>query len=171
MMTTRLNRSACTALIVTAAATLAACQQGASNTYGGGQPAPQPYPTQTYPQGGYQQASAFGSVTNVEFVPAGSSGNTQGVVGAVAGGAIGGLVGNQVGGGSGRKVATVAGVVGGALIGQAIERNMSAQNNTSAFYRVTVRFDDGSTRQFNYAQAPNVHVGDRVRAEGNQLYR
>ena len=67
-------------------------------------------------------------------------------------------------------LATVAGVVGGALIGRAIEQNV-AGSHTVDVYRVTVRFDDGGARSFDYHQAPNVRVGDRVRAEGNQLYR
>ena len=77
--------------------------------------------------------------------------------------------GSQVGGGSGRTAATVAGVVGGALIGRALEQNMN--RNTVDHYRVTVQFDNGGTRQFDYAQAPNVRIGDRVRADGDQLYR
>ncbi len=42
--------------------------------------------------------------------------------GAVVGAVVGGLLGNQVGGGSGKKVATVAGVVGGAYAGREIDR-------------------------------------------------
>lgn len=42
--------------------------------------------------------------------------------GMVIGAVVGGLVGNQVGGGSGKKLATVAGVVGGAYAGREIDR-------------------------------------------------
>lgn len=42
--------------------------------------------------------------------------------GMVVGAVVGGLLGNQVGGGSGKKVATAAGVVGGALAGREIDR-------------------------------------------------
>jgi uncharacterized protein YcfJ len=42
--------------------------------------------------------------------------------GAVIGAVVGGLLGNQVGGGNGKKVATVAGVVGGAYAGREIDR-------------------------------------------------
>lgn len=136
------------------------------------------YPASSYPQGGYPQGSypqqqgqgnyaQFGRVTNVEYVRGGQS---QGVAGAVAGGVVGGLAGNQVGGGRGRTAATVVGVVGGALIGRAIEQNMN-HGNAQDFYRVTVQFDNGSSRSFDYAQAPDVRIGDRIRADGNQLYR
>ena len=65
---------------------------------------PGTYPTTSYPAG--QQYSQFGRVTNVEYVR----------------------------GGSGRTAATVAGVVGGALIGRALEQNMN--RNTVDHYRV-----------------------------------
>ena len=39
------------------------------------------------------------------------------------------------------------------------------------FYRVTVQFDNGGVRTFDYGQAPDVRIGDRVRADGNQLFR
>lgn len=43
--------------------------------------------------------------------------------GMVVGALVGGLLGNQVGGGSGRDIATVAGVVGGGYAGREIDRN------------------------------------------------
>ena len=115
-------------------------------------------------QGGYY--SQYGRVTDVQYV---RSGGSDGVVGTIAGGAAGGLLGHQVGKGSGRTAATIAGAVGGALIGSAVERNTAVGGQP--VYRVTVQFDDGSMQDFNYADAPNVQIGDRVRAEGNQLYR
>ena len=131
-----------------------------------GGPYPGSYPQQTgYPQGQGQYAE-FGRVTNVEFMRGGQS---QGIAGAVVGGAVGGLAGNQVGGGSGRTAATVLGVVGGALIGRAVEQNMNRGGQDH--YRVTVQFERGNVRTFDYDRAPDVRVGDRVRADGNQLYR
>lgn len=109
----------------------------------------------------------YGRVSNVEYMRGG--GASQGVGGAVVGGVVGGLAGHQVGGGSGRTAATIIGAVGGALIGNALERNMSGSGQD--FYRVTVQLDNGSVRSFDYAQAPNVQIGERVRLEGNQLYR
>ena len=40
------------------------------------------------------------------------------IVGAVAGGALGGIAGSQLGGGSGKTVATIGGVLGGAYLGK-----------------------------------------------------
>ena len=51
--------------------------------------------------------------------------------GAVVGGVLGGVLGHQVGGGRGKDVATVAGALGGALIGNEVEKN----KNTTACHR------------------------------------
>lgn len=154
--------------VLAAAATLAACANQPLG-YPQGQAYPQAYPQgQTYPQGQVAYAG-YGRVTNVEYMRGGQQ-PTDGVTGAVIGGAVGGLAGSQVGGGRGRTAATVAGVVGGALIGRALEQNMN-RGPAHDYYRVTVQFDNGGVQTFDYADAPNVRVGDRVRAEGNQLYR
>jgi uncharacterized protein YcfJ len=47
--------------------------------------------------------------------------------GGVIGGLAGGAIGNQIGHGEGRAVATILGVVGGALLGNRIESNNNAQ--------------------------------------------
>lgn len=122
------------------------------------------YPSGNYPaSGSYAQ---WGEVVNVELVRGEGS---SGVVGTIAGGALGGLAGHQVGGGTGKTVATIAGAVGGALIGRAIEQN--ARQPGADHYRVTVRLQDGSVRTFDYRDPPNVQIGDRVRLDGGQLYR
>ena len=102
-------------------------------------------------------------MTNVEYARR----PVAGVAGAVIGGAVGGG-GQPWVAAAGRTAATVA-AIGGALIGNMLERNMD--RNRVDHYRVTVQFDNGSVRQFEYAQHPNVQIGDRVRAEGDQLYR
>lgn len=108
----------------------------------------------------------YGRVSNIEYLQGGSE--SSGMVGAIAGGAVGGVLGNQVGKGSGRTAATIVGAVGGALLGSSIEKNNSRK---PADYRVTVQFDDGTVGSFDFAGAPAMQIGDRVRADGNQLYR
>ena len=63
----------------------------------------------------------------------------------------------------------IIGAVGGALIGRAVEQN--SNRGGQGVYRVTVQMEDGGTRSFDYAEPPNVQVGERVRVDGNQLYR
>ncbi len=86
-------------------------------------------------------------------------------LGAVAGGIVGGVLGNQVGGGSGRQIATVAGVAGGALAGHQIEKTMKSTKQ----YQVSVRMDDGSVRHFTYDAQPQMQPGDKVRVVDGKL--
>ncbi len=51
------------------------------------------------------------------------------VVGSAVGAVVGGLLGNQVGGGNGKKVATVAGALGGGYAGNKTQEHLQ-QNNT-----------------------------------------
>ena len=149
-----------------AALAIAGCaspyQQQQGGYYGGG------YQQQSQPaQGGYYQA--YGTISNVEYV--GNTASTGGAVaGTIIGGAVGGLAGHQVGKGHGKTAATVVGAIGGALLGQAMA-NDAARNSGAPYWRVTVQLDGGGTRQFNYANDPYVQIGERVRVEGDQLYR
>lgn len=119
-----------------------------------------PQPAQPQPQPSYVQ---YGQVTRIERVGAEPSGG-----GAVLGGVVGAVVGRQFGGSSSaRNVGTVLGAVGGALIGNQIERGQSS----NGAIRVSVQFDNGSARAFDYAELGDLRVGDRVRLQDGQLYR
>ena len=124
---------------------------------------------QNYPQGPVSQqppgAVQYGVVQGVELVRA--ENQTTGA-GAVIGGVLGAVVGRQIGGGTGRGAATAVGVVGGAVIGNQIEKNSRGARD---FYRVSVRFEDGSQRNFDYEQAVDIRQGDRVWLQNNQLMR
>ncbi len=86
-------------------------------------------------------------------------------LGAIAGGLLGGVLGNQVGGGNGKKLATVAGAIGGAYAGHQIEKNTRATTQ----YEIRVSFDDGSHRTFTQDSPPAWRPGDRVRVEDGVL--
>jgi outer membrane lipoprotein SlyB len=118
--------------------------------------APAQYPAQ-YAQ--YGQVSRIGTVP-VASRPSGA--------GAVLGAVLGAVVGHQVGGGMGRAVATGVGAVGGAVAGNAIEQRTRRDDEV---FRVGVRFDDGSYREFDFQQIADLQVGDRVKFEGGQIYR
>ena len=151
------TQRAAAGLLASAALALAGC---ASPGYQQGQGY---YPPQGYPTGGgaYPQ---YGQVVDMRFLGGGSSG----VAGAAVGGVVGGVVGHQFGGGTGNTAATILGAVDGALVGNAIERNA---NREQGVYRVTVQMQNGAMRTFDYGSPPNVGMGDRVRVDGNQLYR
>lgn len=98
------------------------------------------------------------SVTAVQREPASGSG-----VGVIAGAAIGGLLGNQVGGGTGKDLATIAGMVGGGWAGNTVEKKMKRET----VYEVAVRMEDGSLRKLE--QKSPVGVGTKVTVNGSIL--
>jgi len=57
------------------------------------------------------------------------------IAGTVLGGVAGGLLGSQIGGGSGKKVATVIGVAGGAYAGNQVQKGMQQRDTNSATER------------------------------------
>ena len=83
------------------------------------------YPTSSYPVSTAPVAGMeFGRITNIEYMPVGTSAAAgPNVLGAVVGGVLGGVLGNQIGSGSGRTAATVLGGVAGAAVGSQIARN------------------------------------------------
>ena len=65
--------------------------------------------------------SNCGRVTSVRAIKTRAQGSG---VGAAGGAILGGLLGNQIGGGKGKKLATVAGAGGGAVVGTQVEGTM-----------------------------------------------
>ncbi|WP_088282843.1 glycine zipper 2TM domain-containing protein [Ideonella sp. A 288] len=89
--------------------------------------------------------------------------------GALAGGVAGAVIGRQFGGSSeGRAMGTFIGAVAGVLLGNQIEKQHNGQR---AGVRISVQLDGGGQRSFDYAQAGDLRVGDRVRVEGHQIAR
>lgn len=86
-------------------------------------------------------------------------------VGAVLGGLVGGLAGNQVGGGNGKKIATVAGVIGGAVVGNKIETN----RNADSYYEITIDMDDGGQRIITVPNANGIALGSAVTVNGSNI--
>lgn len=86
-------------------------------------------------------------------------------LGAAIGAVVGGLAGNQVGGGTGKKLATVAGVVGGAYAGNAIERNRRGET----YYDITVAMENGSYRTLSVGDPAGIAVGSAVTVDGDVI--
>ena len=107
----------------------------------------------------------YGRVTDIETV---SIEKRSSAGGAILGAVIGGLIGSQVGGGAGNAVAVGAGAVGGAVIGNQIEKRNKADHEV---WRVSVRYDNGRTAQFDYERIDNLRIGDRVKVEDGQVQR
>ena len=92
---------------------------------------------------------------------------------AVAGGALFacrvGHLGHQFGGGFGRDAATVAGAVGGGVIGNNIERRN--QTTVQESYRVSIQVDNGAYRAYDVGSPGDLRIGDRVRIDNGQISR
>ena len=112
----------------------------------------------------------YGVIDTIE-VTSGDSGGIAGSgigAGTVIGGVVGGVLGHQVGGGTGKDIATAAGVVGGAVVGHEIEKRNQQQQQA---YRIRVRLENGSYQTVTQQSLNDLRVGDRVRIENGNLYR
>lgn len=114
----------------------------------------------TYKRAAY--CGTCGQVTSVQQVQAQGEGTGMG---AVAGGVTGAVIGKQFGNGSGQKAMTVIGAIGGAILGNHIEKNARATAN----YQVTVAFNDGTTGTYKYNTPPQWKQGDRVKVVNGQI--
>ena len=94
------------------------------------------------------------------------SGHRSGTGGAIAGAVVGGVIGNQIGGGDGKKLATVAGAVGGAYAGKRI-----AENSDKTKYRIVVRMEDGRLETVTQSSIKNLKVGISVRIRDGKAVR
>ena len=109
--------------------------------------------------------ATYGTVHSVERVGS----DTPHGAGAVVGGILGAVIGRQIAESSrGKNVGAAVGAAAGAMIGNQIEKSM---RRDQAAVRITVTFDDGSTRHFEFRENSDLRPGDRVRVEGKRLYR
>jgi outer membrane lipoprotein SlyB len=88
-------------------------------------------------------------------------------VGSVVGGLIGGLIANQMGGGNGKTLATVAGVGGGAIMGNQFEQN----NRPHEIYKIRVQLDSGDYQTVSQDNDTDLTVGNRVHIDNGRVYR
>ncbi len=149
------SRHPTTLVLLSALALVGACASGPSRNDTVGQP----YDSRA------SDTIRYGTVSAIDVV-SGSARTSGG--GAVLGAVIGAVVGNQIGSGSGRTAATGVGAVGGALIGNEMEKR---KQDDSDFFRIRVRYEHGGTGEFDYQHIGDLRVGDRVRVEGGQLVR
>ncbi|OFE12572.1 hypothetical protein PHACT_05000 [Pseudohongiella acticola] len=96
--------------------------------------------------------------------PVTQQGDSSGA-GAVIGAIVGGVAGNQVGGGSGRDIATAAGAVGGAFVGNTIERN----RGSSTYYEVVIDMETGGQQVINVPDATGISAGVPVRVQNGNI--
>jgi len=61
----------------------------------------------------------------------------------------------------------ILGAIVGGVVGNAIEKRTRRDDEV---YRVSVRFEDGSIRDYDYQRIDDLRVGDRVRLVDGQLH-
>jgi len=105
-----------------------------------------------------------GTVESVNLIEVKGEG---GYLGAIGGGVVGAILGNQVGQGNGRTAAQIAGALGGAYAGRAIEGSSRNTNH----YEVVVRLQNGTAQTVSYATVPTIQVGDKVRINDGVITR
>lgn len=103
-----------------------------------------------------QSCTDCGVVQSMRYVE--EAGKASGL-GAVAGGVVGGVLGHQIGSGRGNTVATIAGAGAGAYAGHQVEKG----SKKKTYWAVTLRMDNGTTRNFTYTSKPAVNEGERVK--------
>jgi len=106
--------------------------------------------------------TSCGTVRSIS--PVTQAGQSTGA-GAVIGGIVGGVAGNQVGGGSGQQIATAAGVIGGAVLGNTIERNRNAVSYTD----VVIDMDTGGQQTVRIDYPVAFGVGAEVDVRGTSI--
>lgn len=153
------------AITIVTAAILGGCasppQQSSAQGY------PQQVSSPAYPASS-SYTSNYGVVDAIHVVRGTQAASGIGI-GAVVGGVVGGLLGNQVGGGSGKQVATAAGVVGGAVVGHQIEQSNQAPAPDA--YQIRVRLDNNSYQTIQQDSIGELRIGSRARIENGRVYR
>lgn len=86
-------------------------------------------------------------------------------LGPIAGGIAGAVLGHQIGQGRGSQIATVLGAAGGAVAGNAIEK----QARGTSHWEIDVHRDDGTNATVRSDVAPSYQPGQRVRLIDGKL--
>jgi outer membrane lipoprotein SlyB len=128
-----------------------------------------------YNNGGYNSGSSSsrcydcGTVTRIETVGRGQ--NVPNATGAVLGGIVGaaaarGIANHETDSKGKRNTATVAGAVGGAIAGNAIQNRVQE----SSTYNVYVRYSDGRTTMVTQNDLGGIREGSYVEVNGGRAY-
>jgi len=87
------------------------------------------------------------------------------LLGKIGGGVVGGLLGSELGGRRNSTVTGIAGAVGGAFLGNEIEKRVK----TTKHYEVVVHLQGGGTQTVTYTSPPPFSVGQKVKVENGTL--
>jgi outer membrane lipoprotein SlyB len=114
------------------------------------------------PQPPVEQSVRYGRVAQVDAVTLSSEQHLG--LGAILGAVAGGVLGHQIGGGTGKDVATVAGLLGGAYVGNKVQQKNAAPQ---AGQHIVVALTNGVAVSVTQPADPALKIGDNVYIEGN----
>lgn len=110
---------------------------------------------------------SYATIVSVRQVTIQGGDRSPNLLGTIGGGVIGGLLGNQIGGGDGKKIATAAGALVGAVGGNKVENRM----NQVRAVELELQNDNGErsivVQKFDKNWLPGQKV--RVISNGNKL--
>lgn len=155
-MKTIIKNTVCFTAVISVLSVLSACSSYDSRPYSSGGRDVQYENRDEY---------VYGTVSDIQVMSV--RGRSSGG-GAILGAILGAAIGNQIGDGDGRRVATGAGAIGGAVIGNNIERR---NRGNGEMFRVSVRLNNGREYTADYDRIDDLDIGDRVRIEDGQIYR
>jgi outer membrane lipoprotein SlyB len=117
--------------------------------------------------GGDAAQARYGVVRSVDLMSSARQSTSGG--GAIAGLLIGAVIGRQMGGTHfARDAATAVGAVGGAVVGNEIEKNNTGRRDQ---FRITVDLEGGGSTTLLVPDAGGLAIGERVRVDGNRIQR
>lgn len=99
-----------------------------------------------------------------QITPTQIASNQHQGLGAIVGGAAGLGIGSLIGAGTGRDVAMVAGAIGGALIGNEVQKK---HDQPIAGQQIIVRLTSGVLVQITQPLGPNLRIGQHVYIQGS----
>ena len=99
-----------------------------------------------------------------QITPTQITSNQHRGVGAVMGGLVGLGLGSLIGGGTGRDVAMVAGAIGGAVVGNEVQKR---NDQPIPAQQIMVRTSNGVLVAITQPSSPDLRVGQRVYIQGN----
>jgi len=123
----------------------------------------------TYTSGAPVGKVIYGTVISARQVTVKDNDSTKSnALGGVAGGALGGVAGSTIGSGSGRSLATIGGVIAGAMLGSAAEDQLSTSSGTEYIVQLDKAPSAKNSKTYRSQERVDINRGTSVSDDINQ---
>lgn len=123
----------------------------------------------TYTSGNTVGKVVYGTVISARQVTVkDNDSGKENALGGIAGGALGGVAGSTIGGGSGRSIATIGGVIAGAMLGSAAEGELSTSSGTEYIVQLDGSQKAAGGKTYRSNERLSVNGGKNVADDINQ---